>query len=550
MKQKFVLLALVFIAAMVCVLPVTANSIAVNGGSGQSATVGTAVATPPSVVIMNGTTPVNGVSVTFAVTSGGGTATGLTATTGSNGIATVGSWTLGTHAGANTMTATAAADNSPITFTATGIAGTATVMQPNSPTTQSAAPGATVSSPPSVILKDAYNNPVSGAAVTFTAASGSGTVTGGSQTTDTNGIATLTSWVLGTTAGTNTVTATSGTLTQDFTATSTGSTTASISTISPPAGARGKSVEITITGSGFTTTSGTVRLKRSGKENITATSYPVWNDTVIECKISKIPATADTGKWDVVVVTGHGEAVKADGFSITEPVTLTSITPESGQMGDDEVAFTLVGTNLDNTDSVYLYNADDEIKIVADDFNTVSSTKLTGKFNLEDQDTGMFEVCVVDDKGAIECDLSYEITTDEVGSIDVSSSPSGASIYVDGVLKGTTPDTLDDVVVGSHKIVVKMIGYQEWGRIVNLEADDTLDINADLYPVSTYAPTQTSYYQPTASSVRTTPVKTSTLKVPTSWPSATPTDTASPLNPAVVVAAVGLGLGLVMIRRR
>lgn len=47
----------------------------------------------------------NGQAVTFAVASGGGSITGATASTGSDGIATVGSWTLGTPAGANTMTA-------------------------------------------------------------------------------------------------------------------------------------------------------------------------------------------------------------------------------------------------------------------------------------------------------------------------------------------------------------------------------------------------------------------------------------------------------------
>jgi hypothetical protein len=64
---------------------------------------------------------VPGIQVTFNVTSGGGSFTGGTQTTNSNGIATVGSWTLGGAAGPNTMTATAAGLNgSPVTFNATG----------------------------------------------------------------------------------------------------------------------------------------------------------------------------------------------------------------------------------------------------------------------------------------------------------------------------------------------------------------------------------------------------------------------------------------------
>ncbi len=66
---------------------------------------------------------VAGVVVTFAVASGGGSVTSATPTTGSDGVATVGSWTLGVNAGPNTMTATipgAGVSGNPATFTATG----------------------------------------------------------------------------------------------------------------------------------------------------------------------------------------------------------------------------------------------------------------------------------------------------------------------------------------------------------------------------------------------------------------------------------------------
>jgi hypothetical protein len=43
--------------------------------------------------------------VTFTVTNGGGTVTGATATSNASGVATVGSWTLGTAAGENTLSA-------------------------------------------------------------------------------------------------------------------------------------------------------------------------------------------------------------------------------------------------------------------------------------------------------------------------------------------------------------------------------------------------------------------------------------------------------------
>ena len=44
--------------------------------------------------------------MTFAVTGGGGRLSGATPVTGADGVATVGGWTLGPQAGANTVAAT------------------------------------------------------------------------------------------------------------------------------------------------------------------------------------------------------------------------------------------------------------------------------------------------------------------------------------------------------------------------------------------------------------------------------------------------------------
>lgn len=73
-----------------------ASSISINAGDAQTAAVGAAVATVPSVVVRDQfSNPVSGVQVVFSVTGGGGSGTVLTTTTNGSGIATVGSWTLG-----------------------------------------------------------------------------------------------------------------------------------------------------------------------------------------------------------------------------------------------------------------------------------------------------------------------------------------------------------------------------------------------------------------------------------------------------------------------
>ncbi len=110
-----------------------AASLAVNSGTGQSATVNIAVVTPPSVIVRDAAgDPVSGVTVTFAVTQGGGTITSASQTTNTAGVATVGSWTLGPTAGAQALTATSGTlSGSPVTFTATAVALPANMRQYN-----------------------------------------------------------------------------------------------------------------------------------------------------------------------------------------------------------------------------------------------------------------------------------------------------------------------------------------------------------------------------------------------------------------------------------
>ncbi|MBL0937322.1 MAG: hypothetical protein IBJ03_00395 [Gemmatimonadaceae bacterium] len=181
------------------------TSFTMSSGNNQTATVGQAVAVPPSVIVRdNRGNPVPGVGVTFLIGSGGGTVTGGSAVTGSNGIASVGGWTLGATAGAQTLIARV--NNMPdVTFTATATAGAASVVTAQSTqnmgnvvvSTNQAAP-----SLPSVRVTDSQGNPVAGIVVTFELGNlTSGSITGATQTTNASGIATLTSWTLPTTTG-------------------------------------------------------------------------------------------------------------------------------------------------------------------------------------------------------------------------------------------------------------------------------------------------------------------------------------------------------------
>jgi len=104
-------------------IPATAT-IAVNGGNNQAAMAGTAITTAPSVIVRDlSNNPLANQQVTFTVTGGGGSVTGGTAMTNASGIATLGSWTLGSPGALNTLSASTPAASTPASFTASGCSG-------------------------------------------------------------------------------------------------------------------------------------------------------------------------------------------------------------------------------------------------------------------------------------------------------------------------------------------------------------------------------------------------------------------------------------------
>jgi hypothetical protein len=97
-----------------------------QSGENQTVPIGTAVPVKPSVIvidILNFERPIAGLTVTFTVVDGGGNITGATALTDAQGVATLGSWTMGPAPGANHIRATADWPGSPsTTFVATATA--------------------------------------------------------------------------------------------------------------------------------------------------------------------------------------------------------------------------------------------------------------------------------------------------------------------------------------------------------------------------------------------------------------------------------------------
>jgi len=189
---------------------VTPASVTATAGNGQTAEAGSAVATAPAVTVTNADGALlSGVSITFVVTAGGGSVTGADATTSAEGVATVGSWTLGDGPGNNALIA-GISEGLTATFTATG---TAPPMEepdttPASVTAtagngQTAEVGSAVATAPAVTVTNADGMLLSDVSVTFVVTAGGGSVTGADATTNAEGVATVGSWTLGTEPGTN-----------------------------------------------------------------------------------------------------------------------------------------------------------------------------------------------------------------------------------------------------------------------------------------------------------------------------------------------------------
>ncbi|HEX2092060.1 MAG TPA: dockerin type I domain-containing protein, partial [Longimicrobiaceae bacterium] len=188
---------------------VTATGLVIAGGDGQVGVVGNP---PPDflrVRAVNATgRGIRNIRVTWTVIEGGGSIRPLAEATDSTGeVAAV--FTLGPQPGTNRVTASAPGLGS-VTFTATGRSSAPTTVTIVAGNNQSATVGTAVATAPSVRVTDSGNNPVANATVTFRVASGGGSVTDSIRTTDDAGIATVGSWTLGTTAGTNTLTANIG----------------------------------------------------------------------------------------------------------------------------------------------------------------------------------------------------------------------------------------------------------------------------------------------------------------------------------------------------
>ena len=73
---------------------------------------------------------------------------------------------------------------------------------------------------------------------------------------------------------------------------------------------------------------------------------------------------------------------------------------------------------------------------------------------------------------------------DEIGFLTVTSIPEGANVLIDNMIVGVTPSRSEKITVGNHKIVAVLDGYDYAVKRINIESNQTAEINFVLVPSS------------------------------------------------------------------
>lgn len=175
--------------------------LSISAGNDQVGAVVAELDTDPQVKVTDsGGVGVPGIMVNFVVTAGGGDAIGPVAITDEEGLAST-PWRLGTVSGqSQELRGVFRRSDDGVTmsvvFEATSVAGDPVSLKRHSGNTQRGAEGFPLASPLVVVVRDDWGNPVPGADVSWRVATGRGTVSAPSTSTDNEGLASVV-WTLG-----------------------------------------------------------------------------------------------------------------------------------------------------------------------------------------------------------------------------------------------------------------------------------------------------------------------------------------------------------------
>ena len=275
--------------------------------------------------------------------------------------------------------------------------------------------------------------------------------------------------------------------------------------------------------------------------------------------------------------------------ALASPI-ISGVSPSTGQ-NTGQITLTITGSGFDSVSVVRLNKCKLKTGGTSEapftgSYEILSSSKIRARFDLTGKAVGDYDVSVGDystiaggdwgvgsgifeiykpsgshnddDDDPVTTEPTTEETTQEPesegeNSVFFETNPSGATIFLDGTEIGTSAFTYRTDWDGSHKVVVKKIGYEDYEDRVNIVEGQRTRFYALLTPLSSDTtprgtPTGSVTPEKTTSRKKTT-TKATPNGLPTPW-GADPVPTEeSPVNPATALWAVALGMILVVFRR-
>jgi hypothetical protein len=78
---------------------------------------------------------------------------------------------------------------------------------------------------------------------------------------------------------------------------------------------------------------------------------------------------------------------------------------------------------------------------------------------------------------------------EKTGSIKITSTPTGAEVYLDKEYRGTTPNTISAVPAGNHTVELRERGYKSWSQDITVTSGSAVSVSPSLVPVAVTVPT-------------------------------------------------------------
>jgi hypothetical protein len=171
-------------------------SVTVEVAAPATAPVGAALVPAPAFAVRDSTgEAITGFPVSVAVTAGGG-ALDSAPTATATGTTPIGTWTLGTVTGPQSVTVTVAGLD-PVVFALDGVAAATATVDVVAGAGQSGLAGSLITTPPRVRVRDQYGNLAANRLVQWGITQGGGSLSAASSTTNAEGVATAPTWTLG-----------------------------------------------------------------------------------------------------------------------------------------------------------------------------------------------------------------------------------------------------------------------------------------------------------------------------------------------------------------